>query len=501
VASSMAKHLRYMTRQTVTYGLAPILSRAMGFLLLPLYTRFLSPTDYGSLEIVMLMTAILNLLVGLELRSSLLRIYLAYEEEDDRNETVSTAILLTVGVTSAAALAVDMFRYEIVTMALGNDGAAPLLQLALAILVCTNLSEVLYTNLQARGMSTAYTTLWIVEFSVALILNVAFVGWARQGAKGILLGQLFAVGGVAFGLGAWTLRRVGLRFSVSKVREMLGFGLPLIGVSVSSLAKSAADRTVLTALGPVSEVGLYSLANRFGTVLTVLAVMPFLLFWNAERFVVVRAQDGPRIISRTLTYFAFGLCWGSLAISVWIDEVVQLMTTREFWAAARVVPVLVLGYGLAGVSEFLVTGAFVQRRTGHISMASAVIGVVHIGLCVVLGRSFLGLGIAWANVVTFAIATVAAYLISQRYYPVPFELGRIAKVLMVAAALFASSRLVQVDSPLLGLIMKMPFVAGYPVVLVALGFLNEGERRQLNECAKILWGKVHRAAWREWWKR
>jgi hypothetical protein len=65
VASSMVKHLRYMTRQTVTYDLAPILSRAMGFLLLSLYTRFLSPADHGSLEIVMLMTAILNLLVGL----------------------------------------------------------------------------------------------------------------------------------------------------------------------------------------------------------------------------------------------------------------------------------------------------------------------------------------------------------------------------------------------------------------------------------------------------
>ena len=495
VVSSMGKHLRYMTRQTVTYGLAPILSRAVGFLLLPLYTRFLSPADYGSLEIVTLITGILNLLIGLEIRSSLVRIYLAYERDDERNKAVSTAILLAVGVTAAVAFVVDIFRYQIVSVVLGNEAAAPLLRLALGVLVCTNLSVVLYTYLQARRMSSVYTTLWVVEFVITLILNVAFVGWARLGVRGILLGQLVSVGGVGLGLGAWTLRHVGLKFSVGKAREMLAFGLPLIGVSVSGFAKSTIDRTVLTALGSVSEVGLYSLGNRFATVLVVLVVMPFSLFWNAERFVIVKAQDGPRIMARTLTYFVFGLCWGSLAISVWIGEVVQLMTTKEFWPAARVVPVLVFGYGLSGLSEFLVTGAFVQRRTGHIGMASAAIGLVHIGLCAALGRAFLGLGIAWANVATFAMATVAAYLISQRYYPIPFELGRIAKLLVVAGALFAASHLAHAETPLVGVVMKMPFVVGYPVVLSVLGFLNPGERRWLVERAKTLWGKLHIETW------
>ena len=260
----------------------------------------------------------------------------------------------------------------------------------------------------------------------------------------------------------------------------------MIGWSLAVFAVNAADRMVLSRVGSLSDVGVFSLANRFGTALLVFIVTPFSCFWAAERFAIAKQRDGKEVLARVFTYFFVLLCFVGLAVSVWSDDLVRLMAAERFRAAARICPVLVLAYVLWGTFDALMAGILIDGRTKEVGVLTGVAAVLHIALCVGLGEAWFAVGVAWAKVITLAVLTIGVYVIAQRRYPIAYELGRVAKVLAVALALFLASTLLDGLPPLLGIAVNAVPVIAFPIVLVGVGFLEPAEKRWMIACGRTL---------------
>lgn len=489
---SLVRRLRELVQHTAVYGLGSVVGQVAAFLLLPLYTSLLSPADYGRLEIIVLASTFLNVFVGLQIVTQTLRLYHASEGEDDRRQVVSTGIIFTGALTTAAIVPIDFVRHRVSFVLFGTDAYGDLLRLALWSVVASNIFAVTLAYLQARRMSRAFTILSVTHLLCTLSLNLLFVAWLRRGVEGILLSQLLVTGTFALGLAAWVIGRTGVVFSWTTVRAMVGFGIPMIGWSLAVFLVNAADRVVLSGVGSLTEVGVYSLANRFGMALLVLIVTPFSYFWAAERFAVAKQPGGKNVIARIFTYFFVLLCFAGLAVSVWIGELVRLMAAERFWSAAGIGPVLVLAYVLWGTFDALMTGVLIEGRTKEVGVLTGAAAVLHVGLCVWLGWALLAVGVAWAKVITLAVLTVGVYAIAQRRYPIGYELGRVAKVLGVALALFFASTFLDGLPPLLGIVVKAMLVLGFPVVLAGVGFLDAAERRWIAARAEAVFGGLHR---------
>ncbi len=488
---SLAQRLREMVHHTAVYGLGPVLGQIAAFLLLPLYTNLLSPSSYGTLEIITLVGNILNPFVSLHAAIQTLRLYHAAESEQERKEVVSTAIIFTGVLTAAAIIPADIFRHRISTALFGTDANAHLLRLAFWSLVAANVLAVALAYLQVRKMSRAFTILSVAQLLCVLLLNLALVAWLDRGVEGILLSQLLVTGTFGLGLALWVLGRTGVAFSFGKVREMLVFGIPLIGWSLAVFVVNAADRVVLSGVGSLTDVGLYSLANRFATALLVFIVTPFSRFWAAERFAVAKKEDGRGIIARVFTYFFVLLCFSGLSISVWMDEVIRLMAAEQFWSAARIGPILVLAYVLWGTFDYFMTGVLIVGRTRGVGFLMWAAALLHVALCAALGWAFLSAGVAWAKVITLGVLSMGVYGIAQRLYPIRYELRRIAKVLAVSVTLFAAGSFLDGYPPLLGIAMKTTFVLAFPFALACVGFLDGKEKRWITAHAKAIIGKLY----------
>ena len=485
----LGPRLRELMQHTAIYGLGPVLGQVAAFLLLPLYTNLLSPADYGVLEIILLVGTFLNVFFGLQTVTQLLRFYHACERERDRREVVSTAIIFTGAVTAAAILPADLLRDRISLALFGTDAQAPLLHLAFWSMVSSNVFATALGYLQARKMSRAFTLLSVAQLVCTLSLNLFFVAWLARGVEGILLSQFLVTGTFAIGLAAWVLGQTGLAVSLTRVRKFLAFGVPMIGWSLAVFAVNAADRMVLSRVGSLSDVGVFSLANRFGTALLVFIVTPFSCFWAAERFAIAKQRDGKEVLARVFTYFFVLLCFVGLAVSVWSDDLVRLMAAERFRAAARICPVLVLAYVLWGTFDSLMAGILIDGRTKEVGVLTGVAAVLHIALCVGLGGAWFAVGVAWAKVITLAALTIGVYVIAQRRYPIPYELGRVAKVLAVALALFLASTLLDGLPPLLGIAVNAVPVIAFPIVLAGVGFLEPAEKRWMIACSRTLIGR------------
>src|SRR5690348_1546444 len=122
---SVAKEIGTAVRHTAMYGLGSIVIKALGFLMLPFYTHYLSPRDYGVLEILDLSMSLFGMVLHMGIAPALLRAYAASRSDGERKKTVSTAFLF-------------VFGTGLVTFAVGLIAIRPLSILLLGPAVSTN---------------------------------------------------------------------------------------------------------------------------------------------------------------------------------------------------------------------------------------------------------------------------------------------------------------------------------------------------------------------------
>ena len=191
MSEPLTRRLRELVQHTAVYSLGPVLGQVAAFLLLPLYTNLLSPADYGTLEIIVLVSIFLNVFLGLQIVTQVLRSYHAAEHEDDRRQAVSTAIIFTGVLTAAAVVPADVFRRHVSVALFGTDAHAPLLRLGLWSMVASNVFTAALAYLQARKMSRAYTIIAVappnslfLQYQMGLITKLCRQSIADIGEAG-----------------------------------------------------------------------------------------------------------------------------------------------------------------------------------------------------------------------------------------------------------------------------------------------------------------------------
>ena len=100
---SLLKESKFLAKHTLIYSLGNFMQRIISLLLLPVYTRFLTPYDYGVKELVGLSTDVIGILLATAISGAIYRFYFEYKDVKDRNEVISSAVI-TIAVFGLIAL-------------------------------------------------------------------------------------------------------------------------------------------------------------------------------------------------------------------------------------------------------------------------------------------------------------------------------------------------------------------------------------------------------------
>nr|NIQ13093.1 oligosaccharide flippase family protein [Candidatus Dadabacteria bacterium] len=168
------------------YSLGVILSRGISFLMLPIYTRFLSPADYGVLELLEMTVEVISIITGMGILQGMAKFYYQYDEEKDRKELVSTIFILIVSGYSLTCLFGGLFSSNISRLVFSSTEYTYLimvsfLNLFLQITVFTSL-----TFIRVQQKSWLFVTVNAVKLIIQLFLNILFVVYFKMGVIGIL---------------------------------------------------------------------------------------------------------------------------------------------------------------------------------------------------------------------------------------------------------------------------------------------------------------------------
>jgi len=336
-----------LLRHTAVYSVGQLLARTGSVLLLPVYTRYLTPSDYGTIAILDLVSALLVIVFGFGLATAAQRYHFDIEDERARSRMWSATLLL-VAVPWTAPLALLWWcREPLALLTHGSDavGVGDLYSLVLPMVWCTALNQAADGYLRIRKHSATSVLLDLTGLGFNIALNLFLLVVAGMGVTGVLLGNLIATGSTAVGRAVVVLREIDwARPAMAAVPSILRFGAPLVVGALLATAMHQVDRYFLRVFRDLEEVGIYSLAYMLAQGMASLLMVPFAAAWEAVRYEIALQPDAPAIYARVFHGFVSALALMSFALALFADEILAVLAPISYEPAARLVPILSLAY-------------------------------------------------------------------------------------------------------------------------------------------------------------
>src|SRR5687768_11473220 len=229
-------------RDSFVYGFARMLTGAIALLSLPIYTRALSPSDYGVVDLVTAVAAIAHVVIALEISQGFGRYVLAAEGRGDRASYTSTALWFTVGAYSLFAAIVFTFAGPISVVLFGSHTYTPITRASTMVIWSTGIFYLVQNVLRYERRAGAYAVVSVVFSILTFGVTVWLLLVAGSGLIGVFVGQ-FVAGVLAASLGLWYSRRsIALVFDRQRWREMLWFSAPLVPSGLGVMLTTYVDR-------------------------------------------------------------------------------------------------------------------------------------------------------------------------------------------------------------------------------------------------------------------
>ncbi len=484
---------KQLAGQSSLYTIGEVLRSSLSFLLLPIYTRLLTVSDYAILGVMSPLFSLLSITLALGMPAALLRFYFDYKDDEAMlRRYIGTVMVFGIGCGLLGSVILTLLGPAIFGWLLPNTPFNPYVLITVWNAGISVVSVLVLQLFRARQQAQYFVTFSLVDFGLTTALIILLVVGLRLGALGSLWGQLLAA--IAMAVPAlWVLMRAGaLGFSWRLLRPSLAFGLPLLPFLLGTWALNVSDRIVLDGLVSREALGLYTLGYQFGVLLNIVA-MALNNAW--QPFFYQNAAEGGNdsMISKFITYQVALLTLLALAVALLAPELIRIMAAPAYWSAAAVVPWIAAGYVARYLYFFPVNSLLYKKRPGWIAALTVLAAALNIGLNLLLVPSFGIVAAAVNTLIAFVVLFALVYVAGQRAFPVHYEWGRLLRLFVLALALFTMGWwLVPTTNLLLSIVLKLALLACLPLLLWVTGFFTPGEKQRAAQLARQVVGKIRR---------
>jgi O-antigen/teichoic acid export membrane protein len=471
MSSSLAPQIRRLGKHSAVYGLGGIVSRVIAVFLLPVYTRYLDPGDFGAVGVLVALSAVLVTILRAGISSAFFRFWFDSKEPEQRLLVLRTSFWFTMA-SATLGLAAGFLLAGPIADALGLDD--PWLVRAAFVGIWAQMNyEQLTAVFRVEERSGLFVLASLANIAVTVLASVVLIVVYDQGALGLIVGNFTGTLTVYLALLGYRRAQLGLSFSRELLRRMNQFGVPLVPASLALIAMNLGDRFFLNHYAGIDEVGRYEIGVRIASAM-VLLLTAFRTAWPAFAYSIDDDREAKRTYAYVLTYLVALASWLALALGLLSPWLVRLLATPSYYEGGRVVALLALGGVAYAAYIVMAIGVGRAKRTQFnwvITGAAALVSVA-LNLILVPGHGMVGSAIAAAAAYTAMFLGMTWY--AQRVFPTPYQWRRVATAAGVAVALTVAGKLLEVQ-----LAVAILLIASYPLALLALGFFQPQERARL----------------------
>lgn len=464
--------LKRLASQTAVYGLSSVFGRFLNYLLVPFLTYSFAPAEYGVVAEFYAYMAFLAVLLIFGLETGYFRFRSSGEW---RSEVVYGTALRFLMLANGVFFLTVVLLSEPIAGLLGHSDHAEYIWWCAAILALDSVGAVAFARLRAENRAGRFALIKLLEIGANVGLTIFLIYSCRRAFEGdpqSLLGQLWdpriGVGYVFIANLAASLLKLllllpQLREGVGHFRRvlfqrMVRYSLPMVVIGFAGIVNETLDRAALKYLLPfdaetnMAQLGIYSACYKL-SILMSLFIQAFRYAGEPFFFSYAKESDARQVYALVLNWFVICCVFLFLLVTLYLDFF-QYFVGAPYREGLGVVPVLLLANLLLGVYVNLSIWYKLTDRTLLGAGVSLVGSGITIGLLLWWVPRYGYQGAAWAHLVCYGAMVLMSYWLGRRYYPVPYDLGRVLGYVTFGVGLYLASRwLVSVPD-------WHPFVAG-----------------------------------------
>lgn len=403
-------------KNTSIYTLGNFIPKAIGILLLPIYTYYLSPSEYGIIGSMQAMVSILMVLFTLGFDASVFRLYWDYTTETDRKELFGTMVIAKTIITSVILLIILLFHNTVNNI----FPSIPFFPYYFYIVIAVFLSsyfELPKKYFMLKEKPTSYIIFNISAFIVKSGLIIWFIVSIDNTAKSYLQAFLLSTIVIFPAAIVITSRFINFKLSISKLKNILSFSLPIMPTLIFAWIMDLSDRIFLERYYSVKEIGIYSLAYQISSIIIVLIVS----FHNTYRPIFFKLANNQNklksynLISKYNNIFIIGIAFVIFIVSIFSNEIINIFFNNSYSMASKIIPLILIAHFFNGL-QGLIGRYLEQSKKMVISMWIALIAsVLNIILNFILIPPFGMQGAAIATIVSFFTSFILRYFYAKKH--------------------------------------------------------------------------------------
>lgn len=452
---------------SIIYTVVTILQKCVSFFLLPLYTSFLTPADYGITGVVTSVSSFLAIFTTLGLNNACGRFYYKYNGEKQYVRrlygTIGSVILINSLFVGGLFIALHKW---IIDPLIGNIDFYPYVFLGLLNVMVTPLYLLFQAYLQTTQDGVKFGINAMLNFLLQVGLTILFVVHCKMGALGVLWAMLIT--SIVFFIyvifAFFRCQQVAIDKGI--LNESAKYSLPLLPHELANWSNSTIDKLLLNGVRSESDAGLYNLGSQYGSVATTMSIAinsAYVPWFFDKSNDVSNNMHQIRKMSEMITWVVSFVCMG---MALYAQEILGLMISNPAYDGVwKVTPFLICGT-IFGTIYFFYVNVLFLRNTGVIFVITVLSIAVNIGLNLLLIPSlgFIGCGIAF--MATFFIKSVVAMLISMfKNKVIRFRTGYLYLIGLVSSVVCISALFFENMSTIVSLGIKALILMGFSLFI------------------------------------
>ena len=425
-----------MVKETFVYTLTDVIGKAMSFILLPIVSYFLPPSELGIATNFTVLTTLISLLAGLAIVNSIP--YFFYEQDKNENiGLISNLLILCLGLSVVVGAVAACFSQQI------DDHLQldlHIQMLGVVFVVASMISNINLTLLRLENNPKHFAMLQILQIVLHAVFVVLFVIVLRGGGAGKIYAEVMVFCVVGLIHLSMLLKKgyVRLRLQMAWMRKLLHFGVPLLPHSISFWLKSGMDKVFITTYCGLQYNGLYSMAISVSSVYTMLmqsffnAYTPYLQKrlagieesgkWKVERGEWKEDSEKRAIVKQIyLIYALFGVV-GFLAIAAsWV--IFHYLIDSKYLPAMSFIPLIILANFIYTFYSFTIEFIYKVKKTMVMGIITFTGSLIQMLLSYILIREYGVMGAVYSLVIGNTLVTIGISVYSNKVYRMPWLCG------------------------------------------------------------------------------
>jgi O-antigen/teichoic acid export membrane protein len=495
----MFKLIKKTAKNSLIYGLGNLSTKIIGLILLPFYTSYLSTSEYGILSLVEITAWLLTAIVSIKLNAALFRWYYDKNYIDKRKSIFFSGLIFFLLTGLIFLLPLILFKNEISILLFETNKYSYLIILMLISTALQVVIQFILHLMQLQEKAIFYSVTSITKLLVSLVLTIVFITYYGRSVFGIYEALIIAQLLFLVITLKYILSNIEFKIEYKIINDMLKYSYPLMFAEISGIILTVSDRYVLNFMTTTSEVGLYSLAYRLSNTIRVLIYSSVMMAVTPLIYQYIDKPNNGRFYSKIMTYLSFGVMIFVLFFSLFSKEIIELVArSKDYWPASILVPVISLAIFTGILKDISLNGLSIAKKTGIIAIVVFIISTINIVLNILLIPNWGTMGAAIATLIARIISLIIFYNIAQKHYPIPYELNKVSKVVLVGIGIIITSSFISNLNIYFTVLVKLILIVSFPIILYFFNFFEDVELERINE----LWNTwKNPSSWKENFKQ